>query len=102
MFFEWMNQEDALPNYLNKLTQVPLLSCEEEGILTRSAQKGNARARQRLIEANMRLVINIARSYKSRSVPMEDLIQEGAIGLMQAINRFDPEKGFRFSTYATH
>jgi RNA polymerase primary sigma factor len=102
MFFEWMNQEDALPNYLNKLTQLPLLSCEEEGYLTRSAQKGNARARQRLIEANMRLVINIARSYRSRTIPMEDLIQEGAIGLMQAINRFDPDKGFRFSTYATH
>jgi RNA polymerase primary sigma factor len=65
-------------------------------------QGGDAAARQRLIESNMRLVINIAKTYRSRAVPLEDLIQEGAIGLMQAAERFDPDKGFRFSTYATH
>jgi RNA polymerase primary sigma factor len=59
-------------------------------------------ARARLIESNMRLVINIAKAYRNRSMPLEDLIQEGAVGLMQAAKRFDPDKGFRFSTYATH
>ena len=97
-----MQHDDLLPNYLNRLTRVPLLTAEEEKTLTRAAQRGDAAARQRLIEANMRLVINIARSYRSRTIPLEDLIQEGAIGLMHAVERFDPSKNFRFSTYATH
>lgn len=96
------DNEDGLPSYLGKLTQSPLLNSEEELILTRAARLGDDKARQRLIESNMRLVINIAKSYKNRQVPLEDLIQEGAIGLMQASERFDPDKGFRFSTYATH
>jgi RNA polymerase primary sigma factor len=96
------DQEDGVPSYLTRLTQVPLLTSEEEVVLTRAIQKGDKLARQRLIESNMRLVINIAKSYRSRAVPLEDLIQEGAIGLMQAAERFDPDKGFRFSTYATH
>jgi RNA polymerase primary sigma factor len=94
--------EEGVPSYLGRLTQSPLLTAEEEIYLTRAAKLGDARARQRLIEANMRLVINIAKSYRHRTIPLEDLIQEGAIGLMQATERFDPEKGFRFSTYATH
>jgi RNA polymerase primary sigma factor len=94
--------EDALPSYLSRLTQVPLLSVEEEISLTSAAKAGDESARKKLIEANMRLVINIAKGYKSRSIPLEDLIQEGAIGLMQAAERFDPNRGFRFSTYATH
>lgn len=94
--------EESLPSYLDRLTRVPLLSAEEEKTLTRAAQTGCAKSRQRLIEANMRLVLAIAKSYRSRTVPFEDLIQEGAIGLMQAVERFDPEKNFRFSTYATH
>ncbi len=102
MFNEWMDHEDALPNYLGRLTQVPLLSAEEENLLTRAAQQGDAKAKQKLVEANMRLVINIAKAYRSRTIAFEDLIQEGAIGLMHAAERFDPEKGFRFSTYATH
>jgi RNA polymerase primary sigma factor len=81
---------------------VPLLTSEEEIVLTRAVQAGDQIARQRLIESNMRLVINIAKTYRNRAIPLEDLIQEGAIGLMQAAERFDPEKGFRFSTYATH
>jgi RNA polymerase primary sigma factor len=97
-----MDQEEAVPSYLNKLTKAPLLTPEEEVELTRAVQRGDKCARQRLIESNMRLVINIAKSYRSRAIPLEDLIQEGAIGLMQAAERFDPEKGFRFSTYATH
>lgn len=94
--------EDGIPSYLNRLTQEPLLSAEAELALTRAVQTGNESARRRLIEANMRLVINIAKAYKCRHIPMEDLIQEGAIGLMQATERFDPDRGFRFSTYATH
>jgi len=99
---EKIDIQEALPSYLSKLTQAPLLSAEEEVELTRLSQQGDATARQRIVEANMRLVISIARSYRSKAVPLEDLIQEGAIGLMHAVERFDPEKGFRFSTYATH
>lgn len=99
---EKIDIQEALPSYLSKLTQAPLLSAEEEIELTRLSQQGDAAARQRIVEANMRLVISIARAYRSKAVPLEDLIQEGAIGLMHAVERFDPEKGFRFSTYATH
>lgn len=94
--------DDGIPSYLGRLTQAPLLTAEEEVILTRAVQRGDCKAKQRLIESNMRLVINIAKTYRNRAIPLEDLIQEGAIGLMQAAERFDPEKGFRFSTYATH
>ena len=97
-----MATEDEIPSYLSRLTQVPLLTPDEELKLTRAIKAGDVGARQRLIEANMRLVINIAKSYRNKSIPFEDLIQEGAIGLMQAAERFDPEKGYRFSTYATH
>lgn len=97
-----MEQESGLPSYFSRLTQAPLLTAEEEVTLTRAVKDGDREARQRLIECNMRLVINVAKSYRNRSVPLEDLIQEGAIGLMQAAERFDPEKGYRFSTYATH
>lgn len=94
--------ESSIPSYLNRLTQAPLLTAEEENELTRLVQKGDLAAKQRLIESNMRLVINHAKTYRNRSVPLEDLIQEGAIGLMQAAERYDPSRGFRFSTYATH
>jgi len=94
--------DEGIPSYLSRLTQAPLLTPEEEVALTRAVQAGDESARQRLIESNMRLVINIAKTYRNRAIPLEDLIQEGAIGLMQAAERFDPDKGFRFSTYATH
>lgn len=97
-----IDPEDGIPSYLGRLTQAPLLNAQQEEELTRRVQQGDAEARQRLIECNMRLVINIARSYRCKAVPLEDLIQEGAIGLMQAAERFDPTRGFRFSTYATH
>src|SRR5688572_32235134 len=99
---QFMEYEDGIPSYLGKLTQTPLLTAEEEVSLTKAIQKGDKKAKQRLIESNMRLVINIAKSYRNRAIALEDLIQEGAIGLMQAAERFDPDKGFRFSTYATH
>lgn len=99
---EKIDIQEGLSSYLSKLTQAPLLSAEEEVELTRLSQQGDCAARQRIVEVNMRLVISIARAYRSKAVPLEDLIQEGAIGLMHAVERFDPEKGFRFSTYATH
>lgn len=94
--------DDGLPSYLTRLTQAPLLTPQQEEELTLRVRSGDQSARQKLIESNMRLVINIAKSYRNKSVPLEDLIQEGAIGLMQAAERFDPSRGFRFSTYATH
>jgi RNA polymerase primary sigma factor len=94
--------EEGIPSYLGRLTQTPLLTAEEEVELTRAIRRGDTRAREKLVEANMRLVINIAKSYRNRAIPLEDLVQEGAIGLIQAAERFDPDKGFRFSTYATH
>lgn len=97
-----IESEESVPSYLGRLTQEPLLTVEAETELTKAAKLGDAQARKRLIESNMRLVINIAKGYKCRNIPLEDLIQEGAIGLMQATERFDPDKGFRFSTYATH
>lgn len=93
---------EGLPSYLGRLTRAPLLTIEEEQALSRRSRDGDQEAKNRLVESNMRLVINIARTYHSRSIPLEDLIQEGAIGLMQAIEKFDPDRGFRFSTYATH
>lgn len=97
-----VDHDEGIPSYLSRLTQAPLLTAEEEGELTRAVQRGDKASRQKLVESNMRLVINIAKSYRNRAIPLEDLIQEGAIGLMQAAERFDPDKGFRFSTYATH
>jgi RNA polymerase primary sigma factor len=94
--------EASATAYLSRMTQIPLLCVEEERELTIAAQAGSSEAKERLVESNIRLVINIARSYHSRSIPLEDLIQEGIIGLITAIHRFDPNKGFRFSTYATH
>jgi RNA polymerase primary sigma factor len=96
------DHEDGTPSYLGRLTQAPLLTPEQEVALTSAVQRGDPTARKRLIESNMRLVINIAKTYRNRTIPLEDLIQEGAIGLIQAAERFDPDKGFRFSTYATH
>ncbi len=99
----WMtDNEDGLPSYIGRLTQARLLSEAEENEVTRAVRAGDPEAKRRLVEANMRLVINIAKNYKNRSVSLEDLIQEGAIGLMQAAERYEPDKGFRFSTYATH
>lgn len=96
------SSQEGLPSYLGRLTQAPLLTVEEEQSLSRRSRDGDPEAKKRLVECNMRLVINIARTFHSRAIPLEDLIQEGAIGLMQAVEKFDPDRGFRFSTYATH
>lgn len=89
-------------SYINQLTRERLLTAEEEIMLAGRIRKGDKAAKDRLVEANMRLVINVARGYNSSLIPFEDLVQEGAIGLMTAADRFDPSKGNRFSTYATH
>jgi len=89
-------------SYLTRLTRQRLLTFEEEIDLSARAKRGDVRAKDRLVESNMRLVINIAKNYHNPLVPFEDLVQEGAIGLMTATERFDASKGYRFSTYATH
>lgn len=101
-YFRCGSDDDGGSNYLGRLTQTPLLTKEEEEYLTRAVKKGDPVARKRLIEANMRLVIAVARSYRSPAMPLEDLISEGAVGLIQAAERFDPSRGFRFTTYAMH
>src|SRR5580700_5477086 len=89
-------------SFINRLTRQRLLTFDEEVELAARVKRGDRRAKDRLVEANMRLVINIAKNYHNPLIPFEDLIQEGAIGLITAAERYDPAKGYRFSTYATH
>jgi RNA polymerase primary sigma factor len=93
---------DLIPGYFAKIDTGRLLSHREEIDLSRRASAGDKKARQRLIEKNLRLVVSVAKKYRGYyGLPFEDLIQEGNIGLMRAAQKFDPDKGFRFSTYAT-
>jgi len=91
---------DAIRLYLKDIKSLPLLKPEEEIELAKKIKKGDRRARQRMIKSNLRLVINIAKRYSYLGVPMLDLIEEGNLGLMKAVEKFNPRKGFRFSTYA--
>ena len=92
------------PQHSHWLTtpDVRLLTAEEEVTLAREIQAGCIQSKQRMVEANLRLVISIAKRYRCRGLSFEDLVQEGILGLMAAITRYDPDKGYRFSTYATH
>ena len=92
---------DATRIYLNEIGFSPLLTAEEEVFYARKALKGDESARKRMIESNLRLVVKIARRYMNRGLALLDLIEEGNLGLIRAVEKFDPEKGFRFSTYAT-
>ncbi|MEC8011302.1 MAG: RNA polymerase sigma factor RpoS [Pseudomonadota bacterium] len=92
---------DATQIYLNEIGFSPLLTPEEEVYFARRALKGHADARKRMIESNLRLVVKIARRYVNRGLSLLDLIEEGNLGLIRAVEKFDPERGFRFSTYAT-
>jgi RNA polymerase nonessential primary-like sigma factor len=92
---------DATQMYLNEIGFSPLLSPEEEVYFARLAQKGEPAGRKRMIESNLRLVVKIARRYLNRGLTLLDLIEEGNLGLIRAVEKFDPERGFRFSTYAT-
>ena len=93
--------QDILTQYLSRVRDGRLLDAGEERDLSRRAHGGDREARKRLIESNLRLVISIAKKYRGRGVPFEDLIQEGNAGLIKAVEKFDPEMGNRFSTYAT-
>ncbi len=95
------SQLDATRMYLNEIGFSPLLSAEEEVYYSRLAQKGDEAGRRRMIESNLRLVVKIARRYLNRGLALLDLIEEGNLGLIRAVEKFDPERGFRFSTYAT-
>jgi RNA polymerase nonessential primary-like sigma factor len=92
---------DSLALYLRGVRRTPLFTPEEEFACATRARAGDFAARQSMIEHNLRLVISIAKGYMGRGVPMADLIEEGNLGLMHAIDKFEPERGFRFSTYAT-
>ena len=92
---------DATQLYLNEIGFSPLLSAEEEVYFARQARQGIEAARKRMIESNLRLVVKIARRYVNRGLSLLDLIEEGNLGLIHAVEKFDPERGFRFSTYAT-
>ncbi|MCX8103690.1 MAG: sigma-70 family RNA polymerase sigma factor, partial [Candidatus Bipolaricaulota bacterium] len=93
--------EEGLEAYLREIGRYPLLSAEEERRVARRVACGDSRARERLITANLRLVISVAQRYRHLGIPLMDLIQEGNLGLMTAVDKFDPALGYKFSTYAT-
>ncbi len=92
---------DATRLYLKEIEFSPLLTADEEKYYSRLAQKGDEKARAKMIECNLRLVVKISRRYMNRGLALLDLIEEGNLGLIHAVKKFDPERGFRFSTYAT-
>lgn len=98
---EGISSEDPIHMYLKEIGKVPLLTQEEENELSRRIRSGDEEAAKRLAEANLRLVVSIAKRYAGRGLLLLDLIQEGNLGLMKAVDKFDYQKGYRFSTYAT-
>ncbi len=92
---------DVTQLYLGEIGFSPLLTAEEEVFFARKALRGDLAARKRMIESNLRLVVKIARRYNNRGLALLDLVEEGNLGLIRAVEKFDPERGFRFSTYAT-
>jgi len=97
-----MLSSDYSSAYIREISRIPVLSPDEEKDLARRLQKGDASARRKLIVSNLRLVVSIARSYTGRGVALMDIVEEGNIGLIRAVEKFNPERGFRFSTYASY
>ena len=93
--------DDSVRLYLREIGKIPLLTPEEEADLAQRIVKGDKKAKDKMVEANMRLVVSIAKRYSGRGLDFLDLIQEGNTGLLRAVEKFDPDKGFKFSTYAT-
>ncbi len=91
---------DPIKAYLKDIRHIPLLKPEEEITIAKKIKRGDKKAREQMIRSNLRLVINIAKKYMNLGIPLSDLIEEGNIGLMRAVDKFEPSKGFRFSTYA--
>ena len=92
---------DPVQLYLNEIGSTPLLTAAEEVLVAKALQAGDEMARHRMIKSNLRLVVMIAKRYTNRALPLLDLIEEGNLGLIRAVEKFDPDRGFRFSTYAT-
>src|SRR4051794_29443629 len=92
---------DSLPLFLNAIGKIELLTAAQEVALAKRIERGDARAKEEIVEANLRLVVSIAKKYRHRGLPFLDLIQEGTIGLFRATEKFDHRRGFKFSTYAT-
>jgi RNA polymerase primary sigma factor len=97
-----LRQISSLSQYLNEIGQIPRLSVSEEQSVGREARAGNEEARERMINGNLRLVAKIAHDFEGYGMPVSDLINEGNIGLMKAVERFDPDRGVRFSTYSAY
>lgn len=95
-----LNENTALSLYLKEIERIPLLDRDEEYKLALMAKKGDAYARNRLVESNLRFVVSIAKQYQNRGLPLSDLISEGNIGLLTAMDKFEPEKGYHFISYA--
>jgi len=93
--------KDFIKLYFNDISKIPLLTADEEKTIARRIRRGDEEAKKKLIESNLRLVISIAKRFFGSRLSFSDLIQEGNVGLIKAIEKFDPEKEFKFSTYAT-
>ncbi len=96
-----LETSELLAGYLAKIGKDCLLTDRQEVILSQKARPGDQKAKYKLIEKNLRLVVSVAKRYRGYELPFEDLIRKGNIGLMKAVEKFDPDRGFRFSTYAT-
>ena len=94
--------QSPLETYLREINETKLLTAEDERMLARQIAMGDVQARDRMVRANLRLVVNIARSYVGKGLALQDLIEEGNLGLLRAVEGFDPEMGTRFSTYASY
>jgi RNA polymerase nonessential primary-like sigma factor len=99
--YKKLHHGDVTRIYLSEIGRAKLLTADEEKSLSREARAGCMASRQRMIECNLRLVVKVARAYINRGLPLLDLVEEGNLGLIRAVEKFDPERGFRFSTYAT-